>query len=183
MILASASPRRRELLSIITKDFTVIPSDVDEDFLPGTPPEEAVQLLSLRKAKHIAEKHPGQLVIGADTVVVLDGAVLGKPADKADAFRMLSALSGRTHTVFTGVALVKDRNESVFFESADVTFRQLSPEEIWDYIESGEPMDKAGAYGIQEKGALFVRGVNGDYFTVVGLPLCTLNGKIKDFLN
>ncbi|MCL2056910.1 MAG: Maf family protein [Oscillospiraceae bacterium] len=181
MILASASPRRRELLCVITDEFTVEPPDVSEEFPAGMRLDEAVMLLALRKAAFVAEKHPGELVIGADTVVVLDGAVLGKPADEDDAFRMLSALSGKTHTVYTGAALVRDAAESVFCVSTRVTFRELASDEIREYISTGEPMDKAGAYGIQKKGALFVREIHGDYFNVVGLPLCSLYSKLNEF--
>jgi len=181
MILASMSPRRRELLSIITNNFTVEPSDVNEDFPVGTLPDDAAKMLALRKAAHIAKSRPGELVIGADTIVVLNGIILGKPEDESDAFKMLSSLSGQTHTVYTGVALVKDAAISVFCKSTAVTFRDLTPEEISTYIQSGEPMDKAGSYGIQEKGALFVRSICGDYFTVVGLPICALESKIKEF--
>ena len=181
VILASGSPRRRELLGLIYDDFEVIPSSADETLTPGTPPQEAVKELARRKAADIGAANPEALVIGADTVVYCSGEILGKPADEADAFRMLRLLSGKTHSVFTGVCLLKNGMESVFAEETKVTFFPLSDEEISAYIASGEPFDKAGAYGIQGKGALLTEKIEGDFFNVVGLPTARLAQALKKF--
>ena len=179
LILASQSPRRRELLGIIGLPFTVRVADVDET-LGELPPEEAVAQLSHKKAAAVPRTE-NETVIGADTVVVLDGKILGKPTDEADAFRMLRFLSGRCHQVMTGVTVLRgDRCVSVT-EVTEVSFRELSDQEILDYIASGDPMDKAGSYGIQSGGALFVDGIHGDYFNVVGLPVCRLGQILKEF--
>lgn len=177
LILASASPRRKELLQQVGADFTVEVSDADEHTVPRTlPPDLYVQELAMLKATAVAKHRTGGLVIGADTVVVLDGAILGKPADTADAARMLSRLSGREHAVFTGIAVcdAATLRTACRAERTLVRFRELSDAEIAAYIATGEPMDKAGAYGIQQRGGLFVTGVTGDFANVVGLPLCTL---------
>ena len=179
MILASASPRRRELLQYISPHFAVIATDTDET-LPGSiPPREGAQLLALRKARAVASEHPRNTVIGADTIVVLDGVIYNKPEDKADAFRMLRALSGREHLVYTGVAVISPRGERVFSEETAVRFIELSDGDILAYVETGEPMDKAGAYGIQGGGALFVQSIRGDFYNVMGLPVCRLAGELK----
>ena len=170
IILASASPRRRELMGLITSDYEVIPADACED-TDIEDPEEMVAELSARKAAAVEGKNRGRIVIGSDTVVSIDGRVLGKPADRDEAFSMLRMLSGRTHQVFTGVTVIKDGISHTFTEKTDVLFAELSDAEIEAYIETGEPMDKAGAYGIQHYGARFVESVNGDYFSVVGLPV------------
>ena len=175
MILASKSPRRKELLSLITEDFCVIPA-VGEELLPeGISPERAVILLSRQKAAEIYAQHKGELIVASDTVVAAQGEILGKPADKEDAKRMLRLLSGRSHSVFTGVCVIaQDGSEHYFAEQTIVEFRTLSDSEINAYIATGEPMDKAGAYGIQGKGALLVRRIEGDYYNVMGLPVCRL---------
>jgi septum formation protein len=155
-------------------EFTIVTPDVDEQVVPGESPEEMVERLALAKALAV---HPGRdagVVLGSDTTVVLDGDILGKPADPADAVRMLSRLSGRTHTVFTGFALVDIANgrRVVSHERTDVTFRTLSQDEIARYVASGAPLDKAGSYGIQDDfGAVFIERIAGDYYTVVGLPM------------
>ncbi len=179
LILASASPRRRELLSHFNIAFTIDPASG-----PETPPEHAapadtVMALSAAKAREIAARHPGDIVIGADTIVELDGAILGKPADKADAFRMLSSLAGREHRVYTGVAVVRDDTVLTEAEMTRVFFRPMTDREIEAYIDSGEPMDKAGAYGYQGLAALFVERIEGDFFNVVGLPLCRLGRMLQ----
>ena len=174
LILASASPRRRELLELITTEFTVITSDVDETLPPGTHPRKTVEELALRKAKAVARNHPEDTVIGADTVVVLEDAILGKPQDSRDARRMLKQLSGRQHLVYTGVAVLSPREVQVFSEETQVRFLPLTDRQIDMYIETGEPFDKAGAYGIQGRGALFITGIQGDYYNVMGLPICKL---------
>lgn len=183
IILASQSPRRRELLERVgLKEFQVISPDVDERVEPGLSPAGMVEELSLRKARAAADKTgPDGLIIAADTVVALDGAVLGKPRDEADAFAMLSALSGREHRVYTGVTVLGGGRAATEHEETAVAFRALSPEEIRDYIATGEPMDKAGAYGIQGVGALLVQGIRGDYCNVVGLPLFRLGRMLSGF--
>ena len=195
LILASASPRRRELLSLAGYDFTVEVSDAEEVLIPGTP-QQLVEHLAFLKAEDVARKHCHALsdtfadeeekvvIIGSDTVVAMDGEILGKPADEEDAFRMLSELSGKTHQVYTGVAIFllhegKINRHLVFSECTDVTMRKLDEEEIRDYIACGEPMDKAGAYGIQGKAAVFISGIHGDYYNVVGLPICRLKEIMK----
>ena len=173
LILASGSPRRRELLERIGLRFTVQAADVDERLLPGLSAGEQVMRLSCRKAEAVAAGQPQEAVIlSADTVVVLDGAILGKPADAAEAKEMLSALSGRSHLVLTGVTVRRGENEQTHCEETEVRFRPLSETEIDAYIATGEPMDKAGAYGIQGYASVFVEKIVGDYFNVVGLPLC-----------
>lgn len=183
IILASNSPRRRELLEQVgITGFQVISPDVDERVEPGLSPAGMVEELSLRKARAAADKTgPDGLIIAADTVVALDGAVLGKPRDEADAFAMLSALSGREHRVYTGVSVLRGDRAVTEHEETAVCFRALAPGEIWGYIATGEPMDKAGAYGIQGVGALLVRGIRGDYCNVVGLPVFRLGRMLARF--
>ena len=180
LVLASASPRRRELLQTAGLQFSVRVSDADETIPPNTPPHEAVQLLAKQKAAAVAKLCPKDLVIGADTVVTLDGDILGKPRDAADAARMLRMLSGKTHDVFTGVCLMHAGKAETFFEQTCVTFYPLTDGEIADYIATGEPMDKAGAYGIQGRGCTLVKKINGDYFNVVGLPVAALYRKLEE---
>lgn len=176
IILASKSPRRRALLEQMgVRDFRIVTPDIDEHMDRDLPPAELVRQISLEKAQAVAaQADPNTVVIAADTVVALDGVVLGKPADKEEAFRMLSLLSGNRHQVYTGLTVL--RGEQVFsqWEETAVTFRSLTAEEIEAYIATGEPMDKAGAYGIQGYGALFIQGINGDYYNVMGLPVCRL---------
>ena len=179
IVLASRSPRRRQLLEQMgLRDFRIVCSDADETASPGLTPPALVEALSARKAaavQHAAAA--GDLIIAADTVVALDGRVLGKPADGPDAFAMLSALSGRRHQVYTGLTVVCGAQRLTEHEVTAVTFRSLSSAAICAYIATGEPMDKAGAYGIQGRGALFVEGIEGDYYNVMGLPVCRL-GRI-----
>ena len=164
------------------KDFQVSAPNVDETVEPGLSPAEMVEELSLRKARAAAEKAgPEDLVIAADTVVALDGKVLGKPRDREDAFAMLSALSGREHRVYTGVTVLRGEEAATGHEETTVAFRALEPGEIRGYIATGEPMDKAGAYGIQGLGALLVSGIRGDYCSVVGLPVFRLGRMLADF--
>ena len=183
IILASASPRRRELLERIgITGFTVAAPNVDESVEPGLSPADMVEALSLRKAKAAAENFgPDDLIIAADTVVALDTDVLGKPRDEDDAFAMLSALSGREHRVYTGVTVLRGDKAVTQHEVTAVTFRALSSDEIWGYIATGEPLDKAGAYGIQSVGALLVSGIRGDYSNVMGLPVFRLGRILSDF--
>ena len=183
IILASNSPRRRELLAQIgIRDFQILSPDVDETVEPGLSPARMVETLSLRKAQAAAGRAGAEdLIIAADTVVALDGRVLGKPRDQEDAFAMLSALSGREHRVYTGVTVLRGGQAATEHEETAVAFRALTPEEIRDYIATGEPMDKAGAYGIQGVGALLVQGIRGDYCNVVGLPLFRLGRMLSGF--
>lgn len=182
-ILASNSPRRKELLGNIT-EFTVLSAEADESVEPGLSPDQIVEELAARKAQAVFERlSDSESVIGADTIVYHKGEVLGKPKDKEDAFRMLKSLSGDTHSVFTGVCVLTPEGKLVFHSETKVTFDELPDEEIREYIDTGEPMDKAGAYGIQGLGGKFVTGIEGDYTNVVGFPVgefCRLirNGKI-----
>lgn len=169
LILASASPRRKEMLSLMGYQFSVKPSRAEENISPCAP-GEYVSSLARIKAASVAAENGSCCVLGSDTIVYLDGKILGKPRDEEDAFRLLSMLSGCTHTVYTGVAIIAPGYEKVFYDKADVTFRKLSPAEIRAYIATGEPMDKAGAYGIQGPATVFVQSITGCYFTVIGLP-------------
>ena len=181
IILASQSPRRRELLTQVGLTFRVHVSDVDEATAPGPPPARMVEELSRRKASAVAAlEGPEPLIIAADTVVALEGAILGKPHSQEDAFAMLSALSGREHHVYTGVTVIHGGKSVTFHENTAVRFRPLSESDIRDYIATGEPMDKAGAYGIQGRGALLVEGISGDYGNVVGLPLFRLGRVLEE---
>ncbi|MGA2191764.1 MAG: Maf family protein [Nitrospirota bacterium] len=181
LILASASPRRRELLGQAGFDFIVDPAHVDESGLPGEGPEEHVIRLALDKVKKTAFRHTSGAVLGADTVVVADGRMLGKPHSPEDAASMLKLLSGGTHRVMTGIALIDAATGKLEagVEVTEVRFRELTPGEIQEYVSSGEPMDKAGAYGIQGRAALFVEGINGCFFNVVGLPLARLDKMLR----
>ena len=172
VILASASPRRRELLRLVGIDHEVRPADIDESYLPGERPDAHAERLARGKAETIAAAAgPDAVTIGSDTIVVVDGDVLGKPRDREHAREMLRRLSGRSHVVMTGVA-VSWRGETLSgVEQVGVTFREISEAEIERYIDTGEPMDKAGAYGIQGFGATIVERVDGDYFAVMGLAL------------
>ena len=174
IILASKSPRRRELLSLTgVTEFEIIPSS-GEPVLTGLSPEETVSALARFKAESVRREHPDDVVIGVDTLVFLDGRALGKPKDEADAREMLRALSGRRHFVLSGVAVLTPTEERVFAEKTDVYFRSLTERELSDYAASGDPLDKAGAYGIQGRAAAFVERIDGDYYNVMGLPVCRL---------
>ena len=183
IILASNSPRRKDLLRQIGVDFSIDPADVDERALPNEPPEGYAVRVALDKARVAAARAGAGIVIAADTVVVLDHEVLGKPADARDAERMLMMLSGKEHRVITGLA-VMDAATGKTLTSTSITrvwFRSLAQHEIAAYVSSGEPLDKAGAYGIQERGALLVEKIDGCYFNVVGLPLSLLGDLLRDF--
>jgi septum formation protein len=178
LVLVSTSPRRNALLTEAGIPFdAVAPRDVAEDFPRGEPPRETVTRHALAKAQSVAADYPGRILLGADTIVVLEGAVFGKPADEDEARAVLAYLQGRTHTVFTGLAVVDvaGGREITDAEATDVTMRPLVSEEINAYVATGEPLDKAGAYAIQGRGALLVERVDGDYFNVVGLPLFRLS--------
>ena len=173
LILGSASPRRKEILRKIDLVFDIIPSTVDEDYANGLKPTQMAEYWAVEKARNVSLLHPAKIVIGADTIVVLDGAILGKPADTDDARQMLTSLSGKSHTVYTGVALRCDSvgAEESFVSATKVTFYNLKEATIDRYIASGDPMDKAGAYGIQDASACFVEKIDGCYNNVVGFPL------------
>lgn len=182
LILASGSPRRRELLGMTGLKFDVVTRDTDETVKEGIDPAVAALELSARKALAVSElpQCGGCVVIGADTVVSLDGKPFGKPKDEEDAFRMLSALSDRTHTVYTGVAIVNsDRSVVRFVESTEVHFFPLTERQIRDYLATGEYADKAGGYAIQGGGAVFVSGIIGDYYNVMGLPIGRLMQEMQ----
>lgn len=181
IVLASASPRRQELLRQVGVSFRVIPSGVDEQVATPMTPAELVEHLALIKAEDVAAREPGALIIGADTIVVVDDAVLGKPRDRAEAIAMLQQLSGRSHTVMTGVALIEGDRRLVAHEETAVRFRPLTLAQIERYVDSGEPMDKAGGYGIQGRASALIEGIEGDYFNVVGLPLCRTVQMLAQF--
>lgn len=171
IILASASPRRKEILELADLKFDVMPSDAQE-ITTKTAPNEVVMELASIKAKDIYKKSEKQsMIVGADTVVAYQGQILGKPTDEADAKRMLTMLSGQTHEVYTGVCIIEDGKTKTFYEETKVTFYEISDEQIDHYIKTGEPMDKAGSYGIQGKAAVFIKGIEGDYYNVVGFPI------------
>jgi len=171
VILASQSPRRRELLALVGISHEVRPADVDESVRPGELPVPYCERLARLKADTVAHSHRDAVVVGSDTIVVVDGDILGKPRDQTDATTMLARLSGRTHTVFTAVAVAHGGVTRSGVEEVDVTFRAIDADTIAAYIATGEPMDKAGAYGIQGFGAAIVERVDGDYFAVMGLPI------------
>lgn len=188
VVLASRSPRRKALLKQINMPFIVHPSDIDENLNRNVPPEQFVEILAQRKATNIAVNYANTLTIGADTIVVAENQMLGKPSDEHEAFELLTLLSGQTHQVFSGVCLVitdkdkKQRRITTFHAVTNVTFTDLTGEEIKRYIKSGSPMDKAGAYGIQDDwGSLFVSRIDGDYYNVVGFPLQKFYSTLKDF--
>lgn len=184
IILASQSPRRRQLLEQIgVRNFDILVPEADESYDSALPPEEIVASICRKKAEAAAKlaPDPEALIIAADTMVFLDSLRLGKPRGEEEAFRMLSALSGRTHQVCTGLSLCCGGRLETRVEATDVTFRPMEEGEIRAYIRTGDPMDKAGAYGVQGQAALFVTGIRGDYFNVMGLPLCLLGRMLKEF--
>ena len=180
IVLASSSPRRRELLSLIGLDFAVLPSDEEEVQPVGLPPAQYVETLALQKARPVADARPDDCVIGADTIVLLDGDILGKPHTPEVAKQYLARMQNRTHTVYTGVAVLKNGRADVRHCETYVTFRPMTPAEIDAYVATGEPLDKAGAYGVQGPGAVFVERVEGNYFNVIGLPLPMLYDMLVD---
>lgn len=171
LILASASPRRQELMELAGLEFICIPSNASEAVPEGIALEDVPEYLAIQKAESVLKTHPEDIVMGADTLIELEDVMYGKPKDEEDAFRMLKMLSGKTHHVYTGVALLAKNWRETFTTVTKVEFFALKDEEIWDYVHTGEPLDKAGAYGIQGKGALLVKRIQGDYHTVVGLPI------------
>ncbi len=171
IILASGSPRRRELMTTVELAFKVCPAEGDENLDPALCPADAAMALATQKAQEVAKKYPHDCVVGADTIVVLDDKILGKPKDEAEAVAMLQLLSGREHTVYTGVCIINGEEETCFAESTKVAFYPLTLEEIKTYVACGEPMDKAGAYGIQGLGSVLVKKIEGDYFNIMGFPI------------
>jgi nucleoside triphosphate pyrophosphatase len=185
LILASASPRRKKLLSVLDIPFSVVPSDAHEARRESETPGEMVIRLATLKATSVASNHPEDLVIGADTAVVIDGRVLGKPESPAEARDMLARLSGNSHEVLTGIAIICRSSgfKAVHVESTTVSFSTLTGSEIDAYISTGSPFDKAGGYGIQDdRGCLFIKGIRGDYYNVMGLPLHSLNRMLEQFV-
>jgi septum formation protein len=179
LILASSSPRRKELLENLRLTFAISSSEVDESFDPALSPKEVVMELADRKAQVVFKENPTAFVIGSDTIVVADNQILGKPADEAEAFTMLKSLSGRQHDVYTGVSIVSPTGTTKFYEKTEVWFWELTDDSIRAYVKSGEPLDKAGAYGIQQLGGMLVKKINGDYFAVVGLPVSRTIRELK----
>jgi septum formation protein len=179
LVLASASPRRQELLRSAGIEFEVQPADVAENRLPGETAKQHAERLASKKALAVARQRPHDFVLGADTVVVVDGQILGKPSDANDAARMLRMLSGRRHQVITGVCLVINGQSSVASETTVVTMTEITDREIADYVASGEPMDKAGAYAIQGIASRWIPRIEGDYSNVVGLPVALVFGMLK----
>ena len=179
VILASASPRRKELLGLFGVPFVIRAADIDETMDPDRTPFDEVGRVSRLKALATA-READDLVIAADTIVVCGGTVLGKPKDEADAVSMLERLSGRDHQVMTGVTVLRDDKAVTFTEVTDLHFRELTAREIARYVASGEPMDKAGSYGIQGGAALFCTGMTGDYYNVMGLPVCRLGQVLRE---
>ncbi|MCR2820543.1 Maf family protein [Lederbergia panacisoli] len=174
LVLASASPRRKEILQKLNIPFTTFSPNADETLPTGLQPSDFVVTLALRKASLASEHFPQAAIIGSDTVVVCDELILGKPKNREEAEHMLKLLSGRIHAVYTGVAIINKGKTETFYEKTDVEFWELTETDIHQYIKSGEPFDKAGAYGIQGQGALLVKSIKGDYYTVVGLPISRL---------
>ena len=179
LILASASPRRKELLGLFRVPFEIRVADIDEAMDPQKPPFDEVARVSKLKARAIPREH-GDTVVAADTIVVCEGRVLGKPHSEAEAVQMLQLLSGRDHQVMTGVTVVRGEHSETFTEVTDLHFRRLSDKEIRAYVATGEPMDKAGAYGIQGGAALFCTHMVGDYYNVMGLPVCRLGQLLRE---
>ena len=186
LVLASKSPRRQALLKLLQLPFRILTAETGEDFEPSRSPKEIVTELAMRKGKAVCNLYPAEtadkLVLAADTIVVLDGDVLNKPNDENHAFEMLSKLQGRTHEVFTGFALMRGKEVVTEFERTAVTFAPMSADEIRTYIRTAKPLDKAGAYGIQDDfGACFIERIEGCYYNVVGLPLAKLYKALKQF--
>jgi len=185
IILASASPRRKEILENTNVKFKIMASDIEELTLEGESPCQMVMRLAFEKGMDIASKQKSDLIISADTIVVLDNKVLGKPKDEVEAKHMIESLSGKTHQVITGISLINLENNKkiIDYVISNVKFKNLSKEDINDYIRTNESLDKAGAYGIQGYGALLVDEIQGDYFNIVGLPISRLSDLLKKYFN
>ncbi|OCN03616.1 septum formation inhibitor Maf [Erysipelotrichaceae bacterium MTC7] len=181
IILASQSPRRKELMESVGIPFRVMVSDSEEVFNEAIAIEDAIQEVAIAKAQSIAKQHPESIVIGCDTIVYQNGKILGKPKDQEEAFQMLKSYSNSSHQVISGVAIIANGKIESFASVTEVHFYPLSDEEILAYIEAEQPYDKAGAYGIQEKAKAFVKSIDGDYFTIMGLPIAALYQRLKKF--
>ncbi|MBN1367680.1 MAG: septum formation inhibitor Maf [Dehalococcoidales bacterium] len=183
IILASGSPRRKELLEKIGLKFEVEAGDIEEDLNVGLPPRELAEKLSLQKAQAAAEKYPDAIIIAADTIGVFEGKIIGKPHAATEAKKMLSMLSGKSHLVITGYTIIDTETRKTVTKSIEtkVYFRKLTKAEIDAYVKTGEPLDKAGAYAIQGLGALIVEKIEGDYYNVIGLPLSSLTESLREF--
>jgi septum formation protein len=181
LVLASQSPRRAELLGRLGLTFDVSPADIDESYVDNEMPADHAERLAREKAIAVALQQPGALVVGSDTIVVLGNRVLGKPKDEAEAVEMLMQLTGREHEVFTGVAVAQGERIESGIERVRVRFRSLSRLECEQYVETGEPMDKAGAYGIQGYGSAIVEAIEGDFFAVMGLPIVRTLSLLERF--
>ena len=181
IVLASGSPRRQELLKLLGLEFTVHTADIDEHMDPSLPPEQEVARVSAEKARAVAKDCAEEdIIISADTIVVIDGQILSKPKSEADAIRMLNLLSGRRHEVMTGLTVLSGGQSQTRVVRTGIEFRRLTDREIDAYVATGEPMDKAGAYGIQGRASIFVSHLDGDYFCVMGLPVCTLTQMLRE---
>lgn len=183
LYLASSSPRRSEILKMAGYEFTAEPANVSETVLRGTPPIQIVEQLSARKAETLAKLHPDDTILAADTIVVFKGRILGKPKDMEMAKAMLKVLSGNVHQVYTGYTIIYGKKFYCSHEVTSVEFYPLTQKEIEDYVATGEPLDKAGSYGIQGRGALFVKRINGDFYNVVGLPIAKINRILQSMWN
>ncbi|MDO6656019.1 nucleoside triphosphate pyrophosphatase [Anaerobacillus sp. 1_MG-2023] len=181
LVLASGSPRRKELLDQMNLQFEIIVSSFEEHLSQSVPPSELVKQLALGKANEVYTNTSDAVVLGADTVVTLDHEVLGKPDSREHARQMLKALSGRSHVVYSGVAILSSERSAQFFEATEVEFWELTDKEIENYLDTGEPFDKAGGYGIQGFGAAFVKRIHGDYYSVVGLPISKTLRELRAF--
>lgn len=181
IVLASQSPRRKEILKQAGLEFIVCPSNISEILDPSLPITKAIEQVAAAKAQNVADRYQNDIVIGADTLVCIEQQVLGKPKNRNEAKEMLRKLSNNTHQVITGVAICQNGKTECFHAISDVTFYSLSDNEIEAYIDTGEPFDKAGAYGIQGKGAIFVAKIVGDYYNIVGLPINALLQRLKAY--
>jgi len=182
LVLASGSPRRAEILRSVGWEFVKNAPDVDESLLDGESPEDYVARLAVEKAQVVAASHPGEIVLGADTTVVVNGEIIGKPEDLEDACRMIEMLKDNSHEVLTGVAVVRNGSVSTGLQRTRVDFSQMSEAEITFLVEKGDPLDKAGAYAVQAQAALFIEGIEGDYWNVVGLPIGLVYRLVKQLL-
>lgn len=180
IILASQSPRRKELLKLLGLEFEIHVSNIDETINTELSIQDMVMDLAYQKAKKVFNQFPDDVVIGSDTIVVNNNNILGKPKSRDDAFNMLKELSGKVHSVITAVSILTPKHDKIFYNETKVTFYKLSDKEIYKYIDTNEPMDKAGAYGIQGHAAKFVKSIEGDYYTVMGLPIGMLYQNLKD---
>ena len=182
LILASSSPRRKELLSLLKIPFDIIVSDIDESINLENDLDKEIENLSYKKAYAVFKDHQDSIVIGSDTIVILNNKVLGKPKDKEEAKEMLRSLQDNTHTVLTAVTIISKDKYDTFSIKADVTFNHMDEEEIEEYVNTNEPLDKAGSYAIQGDGAKYIKQVNGDYYAVIGLPISEVYNRLKNFM-